>query len=56
MMLDELMPNRHICLARELTKPYEEYLHGTPHEILEVIDEIKGEIVQIGRASCRERV
>ena len=40
MMLDELMPNRHICLARELTKPYEEYLHGTPHEILEVIDEI----------------
>lgn len=46
-MLQELMPKRHICLARELTKKYEEYLHGTPSEILEVIDEIKGEIVII---------
>lgn len=46
-MLQEIMPSRHICLARELTKKYEEYLHGTPSEILEVIDEIKGEIVII---------
>ena len=46
-MLDELMPTRHIVLARELTKRYEEYLHGTPSEILEVVDEIKGEIVII---------
>lgn len=46
-MLQEIMPTRHICLARELTKKYEEYLHGTPSEILEVIDEIKGEIVII---------
>lgn len=46
-MLREVMPTRNICLARELTKKYEEYLHGTPSEILEVIDEIKGEIVII---------
>mgnify|MGYP000067100612 CR=1 FL=1 len=46
-MISELMPTRNICLARELTKKYEEYLHGTASEILEVIDEIKGEIVLI---------
>lgn len=46
-MLDNIMPNRHICLARELTKKYEEYLHGTPNEILEVVDELKGEMVII---------
>lgn len=46
-ILLELMPSRNICLARELTKKYEEYLHGTASEILEVIDEIKGEIVLI---------
>lgn len=44
-MLASIMPNRQICLARELTKKYEEYLHGTAAEILEVIEEIKGEIV-----------
>lgn len=46
-MLCDIMPERKICLARELTKKYEEYLHGTPLEIIEVIDEIKGEIVII---------
>ena len=56
MMLDELMPNRHICLARELTKPYEEYLHGTHHEILEVIDEIKGEIVLVIEGATRKEM
>lgn len=44
-MLVDLMPDRHICLARELTKKYEEYLHGTPKEILEIVDQIKGEMV-----------
>lgn len=46
-MLDIIMPTRHICLARELTKRYEEYLHGTASEILSVIDELKGEMVII---------
>ncbi len=46
-MLSSLMPDRRICLARELTKTYEEYLHGTPQEILAVADELKGEMVII---------
>lgn len=46
-MLNDIMPNRHIVLARELTKKYEEYLRGTPKEILEVVNELKGEMVII---------
>jgi len=46
-MLDELMPNRYIVLSRELTKKYEEHLRGTPKEILNVVDELKGEMVLI---------
>ena len=46
-MLNDIMPNRHIVLARELTKKYEEYLRGTPKEILDVVNELKGEMVII---------
>ena len=46
-MLNEVMPNRLIVLARELTKRYEEYLRGTPSDILEVVNELKGEMVLI---------
>ena len=55
-MLVELMPTRHICLARELTKTYEEYLHGTPLEILEVVDEIKGEMVIIIEGATNKEI
>lgn len=55
-MLKELMPNRYMCLARELTKQYEEYLHGTPAEILNLIDEIKGEIVLIIEGATRKEI
>lgn len=44
-ILDKLMPNRRLCLARELTKKYEEYLHGTASEILKIVEELKGEMV-----------
>lgn len=44
-IINEVMPNRHIVLARELTKRYEEYLRGTAQEILNVVNELKGEIV-----------
>lgn len=44
-MINDIMPNREIVLARELTKRYEEYLRGTAKEILEVVDELKGEMV-----------
>ena len=53
-LLDEIMPTRHIVLVRELTKPYEEYLRGTPHEILEVVNELKGEMVIIIEAESIE--
>lgn len=46
-MLNDIMPNREIVLARELTKKYEEYLRGTTKEILEVVEELKGEMVII---------
>lgn len=46
-MIKELYGERQICLARELTKKYEEYLRGTAQEILEVVDSLKGEMVLI---------
>ncbi len=35
--LSELFPGRQVVLARELTKKFEEYLRGTPAELLEVL-------------------
>lgn len=46
-ILVELYPNRKMVLARELTKKHEEYLRGTPEELLSVVDTIKGEMVII---------
>lgn len=46
-MLAEIYPKRQMVLARELTKKHEEYLRGTPGEILEVVDSLKGEMVII---------
>lgn len=45
--IKEVLGNRNIVLCRELTKKYEEYLRGTVEEILEVVDELKGEMVLI---------
>lgn len=41
----EILGNRNIVLARELTKIHEEFIRGTVDEILNQIDEIKGEFV-----------
>ena len=43
----EVLGNRHICLARELTKKHEEFIHGTAEELLEIAEELKGEMVII---------
>jgi 16S rRNA (cytidine1402-2'-O)-methyltransferase len=45
--LNELYPGRRVVLARELTKKFEEYLRGTPAELLEVLKQrsLKGEFV-----------
>src|SRR5882672_2417304 len=49
-LLDELLqvfPERAVVLARELTKKFEEFLRGTPAELLEVVRKrsLKGEFV-----------
>jgi 16S rRNA (cytidine1402-2'-O)-methyltransferase len=45
--LNELFAGRRVVLARELTKKFEEYLRGTPAELLEVLKKrsLKGEFV-----------
>ena len=47
--MNEFFPEKKICLARELTKIYEEFLIGSPQEILEILNEFpekkKGEFV-----------
>ncbi len=44
-ILLEVFGNRRCTLARELTKLHEEFLRGTIEEILEVVNELKGEMV-----------
>ena len=45
--LNEVFPDRRIVLARELTKKFEEFLRGTPTELIEVLNKrsLKGEFV-----------
>lgn len=43
----QVFGDRKICLARELSKLYEEYIRGTISEVSEQVDSIKGEIVLI---------
>jgi 16S rRNA (cytidine1402-2'-O)-methyltransferase len=45
--LKEIFPTRTIVLARELTKKFEEFLRGTPAELLEIAKKrsLKGEFV-----------
>ena len=43
----EILGDRNITLSRELTKKYEEILRGKISEILEVVEELKGEMVLI---------
>jgi 16S rRNA (cytidine1402-2'-O)-methyltransferase len=45
--LNDLYAGRQVVLAREVTKRFEEYLRGTPAELLEVLKKrsLKGEFV-----------
>jgi len=45
--LHELYPNRQVVLARELTKKFEEYLRGTPAQLLQLFKQrtVRGEFV-----------
>lgn len=40
----EVLGDREVCIGRELTKKFEEYIHGTVKELLE-IENLKGEMV-----------
>ncbi|MFZ4115804.1 MAG: 16S rRNA (cytidine(1402)-2'-O)-methyltransferase [Chthoniobacterales bacterium] len=44
-----LMPAARLCVARELSKKFEEYAHGTPREVLEYFSQkgVKGEITLV---------
>lgn len=43
----EVFGNRKMCLAREITKKHEEFLRGTISEILDICDDLKGEMVLV---------
>lgn len=43
----EMLGDRQMCLARELTKVHEEFIRGTISEILAISEDLKGEMVLI---------
>lgn len=51
-----ILGNRNICIARELTKIHEEYIHTTVKEAIEKIeqDRIRGEIVLLIEGICED--
>lgn len=48
-MMNEIFPEKRLCIARELTKKFEEFIRGTVSEVFEQCKnrELKGEIVLI---------
>lgn len=47
--LVKLLPESRLCVARELSKKFEEYVHGTPQEVLTHFQErqVRGEITLV---------
>ena len=43
----EIFGDRHIALCREITKRHEEIIRGTISEVLDIEDELKGEMVLV---------
>lgn len=56
MLIDKIYGDRYLCIARELTKKYEEYIRGTAKEILNRNQEIKGEIVLICEGAKQSQI
>ena len=54
--LNEIFPNRQVVLARELTKKFEEFLRGTPVQLLETLAKraLKGEFVVMVEGKTEE--
>ena len=55
LMLD-ILGNRNIALAREITKKHEEINRGTIEEILSIVDELKGEMVIVVEGNQNDEV
>lgn len=45
--ITEILGDRQVVLARELTKIHEEFIRGKPREILEMAENLKGEMILI---------
>lgn len=55
-LMKEYFGNRQIALCREITKKHEEIIRGTIEEVIEVCDELKGEMVLVVEGSKEEQV
>jgi 16S rRNA (cytidine1402-2'-O)-methyltransferase len=55
-MIHERIPEREVCIAREMTKIHEEYIVGTVQQVLDKISptSIKGEVTVLVRGSHEE--
>ncbi len=52
--MQKVFGNRNIALCRELTKKFEEIIRGTINEVIEVCDDLKGEMVVVVEGSNQE--
>ena len=52
----DVFGDRKICLARELTKKHEEFIRGHISEVIEIVDELKGEMVIVMEGSKEEAI
>lgn len=55
-VIKDVMGNRNVVIARELTKKYEEYVRGTIEDLLSRELELKGEMVIIVEGSKKEKL
>lgn len=53
-LMKDILGNRKIALAREITKKHEEIIRGSIEEILEIVDELKGEMVVVVEGNQNE--
>ena len=51
--LKDILENREIVLARELTKIHEEFIRKNINELLNEIDDLKGEMILIIEGTCK---
>ena len=51
----EVLGDRNITLARELTKKFEEYIRGPISKVIEVVDSLKGEMVVVVEGNLNKK-